>query len=66
MHIATVRSQIELARRDKDERVGRDERKPMMPDFKGQGQTVSSEVKQHFMISIWLSEISFEGREIEQ
>ena len=41
---AAVRPLIELAKRDKDERVGRDERKPMISVFKSQGQKVTSEV----------------------
>ena len=40
-----VRPLIELARRDKDDHVGRDERKPMIPDFKVSGQMVTSEVR---------------------
>ena len=36
---------IELERRGKNERVGRDERKRMVPKFKVLGQPVTSEVR---------------------
>ena len=36
---------IELEFRDKNERVGRDEKKTMIPDFKGSGHLVTSQVR---------------------
>ena len=36
---------IELELRDKNQRIGRDERKPKIPKFKGFGHLVTSQVK---------------------
>ena len=36
---------IELELHDKNQHVGRDERKPKIPDFKGFGHLVTSQVK---------------------